>query len=240
MTRRPSAGDPLRIEASAWGDMLDIRASQFKQGPENPISDLRLWQLRLWGRNDSGADVEPWQPLIGTKPTKSPSTEKLALHDQPAIAMVAPVWPTKVERVVVPQQPIAAGQCGIVAVAGLTLCKCSGGAETDHFAIIDPLDVKQLKSCRSGTEQVLPYGGGGFELIRLGVGQNEYQYTLITAFAGGSATATIRDVEGASIGEITLHDPKGLMTDQEIGNEGLAYFANDKWYAYQATCPSAT
>jgi hypothetical protein len=69
--------------------------------------------------------------------------------------------------------------------------------------------------------------GGGIRLVR---------FALTASLASGTASATIKDMAGATIDTDDVLDPEAIFDELDTGDTGLAIAQGGKYYVIQASC----
>jgi len=200
---------PIRgqISARAWNraqDAADIVLGQRSDGTAAGPSDGPSSYTPILARNSTTGTVNRWgvMSVAGVVFTPSGATGNATqqFQDQPVLSGGLP---TGGSSFVVAVEPIAAGEIGLVAVAGVVQSKINVVSESDTFATAKDGDLTQLTSSSSGEATILwkesGTGAGKWALVRFGAAGAAGGSRLgkVTGTWTKGATASVQQYSGA-------------------------------------------
>lgn len=197
----------------------------------------------LWAKNGTGADVDRFAPMGVLSIVISPTDNADEFRNNPSITLKTPDE-ADAGGFVIAQEPIANGAIGRVMVSGVSPVKLDIERDTDVYADINPYvsDDGMLltgggharilwKESGTGTDKwgLVQFPGGG--------GATLWRFALTANLSGGSAGATIKNLDGDTVvGTLVVRDPEGIFSTLESGDTGLALLVGDRYFVIQAGC----
>ena len=134
-------------------------------------------------------------------------------------------------------EPIASNDFGIVAVAGVAVCK---HLNTGDGQWLRPDGATGLTYDDWGVARLIVEIDTDFAVVDLSSVSNEYHrvFELTAAVSmGSSSAADIRDMDDTTVIETaTVYDPVGMFDGLAIGKKGICVRQNGKYYIIQAEC----
>jgi hypothetical protein len=174
--RKPAAGDPLKIPAAVYSELLDclayVRQLRNRSGParargrrDNGIIDIR---------NDTSAAIAEFGILGVAGVVFSPTDSLKSFQNEPLYKGAAPTIASHDGNFAVALEPIAAGKIGQARVSGLVCAQVavSSGLDWYGFADVTNNDATQLTLLPSGAAQVLYKESGTgtkWAIVRIGL-----------------------------------------------------------------------
>jgi hypothetical protein len=178
--RRVRPGEPVKIAATAWNQVIDqvrVRPQFDAEASGHPPT---TFQVRI--RNSTSGAIERWGVLHITGVLETPtgatglsSTDAgtTSFQQWPGLVGVTPTGTTQ-GSFAVAVEPIQAGQIGMAAVDGVVQCKLDITSEDDRFAKPKPGSSDELQTASSGEAAILwkesGTGTGKWGLVRIGAG----------------------------------------------------------------------
>jgi hypothetical protein len=234
--QKKRAGDPLKIPAGAYNEMLDLLAQ--RETMQTPGGDITRPPGLVKIKNDSGSDLYRFailgidDQLIRTD--GPPTGNSFEFRANPLLKGVTPRAPDHYGRFAVVQQPLKAGEIGWGMVSGLTPVRVTirlGRAEAT-WADIEVGNTYRLEAYNAGSAKILwRVSGTGTKwcLVNLGVpavtifwarikgytqiGENRWEYTFeeVTPADSGGWTTTYLGMTGTAYNTIeTINDGRGV------------------------------
>jgi hypothetical protein len=254
--RRVQSGQPLRIAADAWNEMLQVardhRASNALAagGIAGAVRDADIVLVK----NEAGTDV-PRFGVLGIAGVIFTAAESLSeFQARIAFRGVEPALPDHRGRFVVCLEPIADGKIGRAWVSGVCAVKVQG-ANVSALQYCDPIDgsFDTLQAADHGSARILhrdPTGEGiGGQIrwcvVRLGDGLHATHHLCKTP-AGGMNKGTVANLD-------VWQNPYGATSPASSGTQlpnvinayadllgnkfvSVALHGNGRWYVVAAEC----
>jgi hypothetical protein len=250
-----AAGDPLRIPARTWDEILSTIAWVKGQRDRTGVGmggggrGLVAGSI-LWIRNDSGADVSAYSILGITGVVYSPADNLLSFKGEPTLKGTTPAWPAHDGNFVVLLEPALAGGLARAIASGFIAAQVSVAAGDEWLGYADVLngDASKLLLLPSGAAKILYRESGTgtkWAVVELGSGPcNVAKWGVLdyVLTAGGSVIVSIWDGDPlADTGNnVTAYDR--LLTAGESIAAGSSVLVewfpgSRKWYVIAAGCP---
>lgn len=205
MRQRAAKGQPLRIAARDWNDMLDLLAVDLSRRPDMRLRDRDL----MLCRNDSGADVDRFGVLHITGVVIAQADNADEFYARPVLKGDEPDAPTDyIDAWAIAYEPIKNGKYGRVIVDGVTPALIDVTDAAHRWATIKDAYATKLASGVYGRARILhkPSGTGDkWCIIRMNDPGPEALYGKLDAAlsAGSSATMSIWWHNGTVLADTT-------------------------------------
>jgi hypothetical protein len=250
-----AAGDPLRIPARTWDEILSTIAWVKGQRDRTGVGmggggrGLVAGSI-LWIRNDSGADVSAYSILGITGVVYSPADNLLTFKGEPTLKATTPAWPAHDGNFVVLLDPALAGGLARAIASGFIAAQVSVAAGDEWLDYADVLngDASKLLLLPSGAAKVLYRESGTgtkWAVVELGSGPDNVShlgvmYDQLTA--GGSALVSIWTGDPPADGGNKITAKDWYLNAGETLAVGtrveVRWFPKSRqWYVMGAGCP---
>jgi hypothetical protein len=208
------SGQKFRFPAEQFNQMADVvnraRSSQLNGGIGSDAGGGTDSTLVLV-RNDSGSSQERFAILGIDEPIIGPSDSLADFQGRVALACSEPDAATHSDRIVILQQPIAAGGFGLGVVSGASVVQIDVQDEDDTHAALTDGDATQLTSNTTGPHKILWKDSGTgtvWGIVRIAAGQTEIspdhiKVRLASAIAGAASHRVVVYYSGWSLYDST-------------------------------------
>lgn len=229
-----SKGQPLRIPAGLYNDLVDVVSKSAGVGWDGPITGAARGVI-VKAYNDSGVDRARWDCMslkhaprftIGADGLESVVFDAIQANaDEPAAIL---------------QEPIAAGKFGNVLIFGYTLAKIATAAAVSEMAATPNAAGHNLLPGSDGTVRLLAQPSTTAASVRpvlvgsaASVAPEFYLYTLTNSMASGGAAAEIRTMDDLTqiSASATVKDTLGHFDGLPAGHRGICLKSGGFYYA---------
>lgn len=248
---RVNAGDPFRVRANTWNNIIDSKDSYLRSRGGGVGVDGSDWSDFIPVKNDSGSDIDDLTAVRITDVSIDPSDHIQSARTTPVLKG-SPIsnwgdYPVVDGATIgIAQQPIKSGAIGMVQFSGMTLAKIRVAHDEDDIVVPKQHNSGGvMASCsygETGSKIIWKEDGTGLNTDRLAyinLGQFRSRYcsmiqgVLDSSIASSSATGALRDLRGidglvrpddspTSMDTITIQNHFGW--DGETNAKGIAVF----------------
>jgi len=253
IARRPQRGDPLKIPASVYAEMLDV--VQYVRILRNSESSSLVRLARDRGlvkiKNESGADCARFEVLgiDGIIDAINPTDNLPAWKNEPVLSGITPATPTHCGRFVVLVEPLADDAIGWACLSGVVPVQVDFTYDAAVYADVTNADDSKLTAGEGGMTVLYKGTGTGakWALVKMGVPYWPILRGKLDANLNAGSSAAMSVWEGDTLADstrnVTVYDHAGMLgTGKKIASTTVvtASWTSGKWYVLtSAACEVA-
>jgi hypothetical protein len=240
--RKPQRGDPLKITARIYGDILDTidYVKALRRSDTASLTRLARDRGLVKIKNESGEYVHRFGILgiDGIISAINPTDDLDAWKSEPVLSGITPASPDHCGRFVVAVEPMEDDAIGWACMSGIVPVQVDFTYDASVYADAKDDDFEKLVASEGGMPVLYKESGTGtkWALVQMGVPY----WPVLRGYldgdlvAGGSATMSVWDGDPlADTGRsVTVYDPGAISSGKKIASGvGLtASFTAGKWY----------
>lgn len=155
--KKVTAGQRLEMPAETFNTFIDAARDYLRrrQGQGDKARPERREMVIILARNDSGGDLDRFAVLGISGILYAPTENEEAFKSRPALKGVTPTAPGHRGKFLITLEPVASGQLGRCAAAGIVPVQIAVTDEDHRFADISDGSCNTLASAPSGAARIL-------------------------------------------------------------------------------------
>ena len=231
---RVNAGDPFRVRADTWNNIIDSKDSYLRSRGGGVGVDGSDWSDFIPVKNESGSDIDDLTAVRITDVKIDPTDHIQSARSTPVfkgMGLSVSADYNSGTNIGIAQQSIKSGSIGMVQFSGMTLAKIHIYHEDDDLvAPKSHSGTAKMTSCSygdTGSRIVWKESGTGDDkLAYINLGQYRSRYctiiegTLNSTLSSSSATGTLTNLRGLDGGLRIAETSASITVQNEFSWEG--------------------